>query len=80
MTRTTMIARALAPALVEVDMIKNILGPEVWEALKQDCASRYPLGRVGQPLDVAICALFLASDEASFITGEFIVISGGARL
>ena len=71
---------ALAPALVEVDMIKNILGPEMWEALKQDCSSRYPLGRVGQPLDVANCALFLASDEASFITGQIIEISGGARL
>ncbi len=71
---------ALAPALVEVDVIKNAIGPEMWEALKEDCASRYPLGRVGQPLDVANCALFLASDESSFITGQLIEISGGARL
>ncbi|MEI6126930.1 MAG: SDR family NAD(P)-dependent oxidoreductase [Pseudomonadota bacterium] len=71
---------ALAPALTEVAVIKNTLGPEMWEALKEDCASRYPLGRVGQPLDVANCALFLASDESSFITGQIIEISGGARL
>jgi 3-oxoacyl-[acyl-carrier protein] reductase len=71
---------ALAPALVEVEVIKNAIGPEMWEALKEDCASRYPLGRVGQPLDVANCALFLASDESSFITGQLIEISGGARL
>jgi 3-oxoacyl-[acyl-carrier protein] reductase len=71
---------ALAPALVEVDVIKNSIGPEMWEALKEDCASRYPLGRVGQPIDVANCALFLASDESSFITGQVIEISGGARL
>jgi 3-oxoacyl-[acyl-carrier protein] reductase len=71
---------ALAPALIEVDVIKNAIGPEMWEALKEDCASRYPLGRVGQPLDVANCALFLASDESSFITGQLIEISGGARL
>ncbi len=71
---------ALAPALVEVDVIKNAIGPEMWEALKEDCASRYPLGRVGQPIDVANCALFLASDESSFITGQLIEISGGARL
>jgi 3-oxoacyl-[acyl-carrier protein] reductase len=71
---------ALAPALVEVDVIKNSIGPEMWEALKEDCASRYPLGRVGQPIDVANCALFLASDESSFITGQVIEISGGGRL
>jgi len=71
---------ALAPALIEVDIIKNTIGPEMWEALKEDCAARYPLGRVGQPLDVANCALFLASDESSFITGQIIEISGGGRL
>ena len=71
---------ALAPALVEVDIIKNTIGAEMWEALKEDCASRYPLGRVGQPIDVANCALFLASDESSFITGQVIEVSGGGRL
>jgi len=71
---------ALAPALIEVGIIKNTLGPEMWEALRDDCASRYPLGRVGQPIDAANLALFLASDEASFITGQVIELSGGARL
>jgi 3-oxoacyl-[acyl-carrier protein] reductase len=70
----------LAPALIEVDVIKNALSPEMWEALKEDCASRYPMGRVGQPMDVANCALFLASDESSFITGQVIELSGGGRL
>jgi len=70
----------LAPALIEVDVIKNALSPEMWEALKEDCASRYPMGRVGQPIDVANCALFLASDESSFITGQVIELSGGGRL
>ena len=71
---------ALAPALIEVGIIKNTLGPEMWEALRDDCASRYPVGRVGQPIDAANLALFLASDEASFITGQVIELSGGARL
>lgn len=71
---------ALAPALIDVGIIRNTLGPEMWEALREDCASRYPLGRVGQPLDVANCALFLASDESAFITGQIFEISGGARL
>ena len=70
----------LAPALIEVDVIKNGMDAEMWEALKEDCAERYPMGRVGQPIDVANCALFLASDESSFITGQILEVSGGARL
>ena len=71
---------ALAPALIEVEVIKIGMDAETWAALKEDCASRYPMGRVGQPIDVANCALFLASDESSFITGQIIEVSGGARL
>ena len=37
-----------------------------------------PLGRVGEPEDIARCALFLASDDASFISGAHIVVDGGA--
>jgi 3-oxoacyl-[acyl-carrier protein] reductase len=71
---------ALAPALVEVPAFVRALGPERWEMLRKDCAQRYPLGRVATPDDVARCALFLASDDAAFITGQIIEISGGARL
>jgi NAD(P)-dependent dehydrogenase (short-subunit alcohol dehydrogenase family) len=71
---------ALAPALVEVPAFVRALGEERWEMLRNDCARRYPLGRVATPDDVAKCALFLASDDASFITGQIIEISGGARL
>jgi len=38
---------------------------------------RVPLGRIGQPEDVARLALFLASDDSSFMTGSFVVIDGG---
>jgi NAD(P)-dependent dehydrogenase (short-subunit alcohol dehydrogenase family) len=38
-----------------------------------------PIGRVGEPDDIARCALFLASDDSSFITGAEIVVDGGAR-
>ncbi|MFP8974353.1 SDR family oxidoreductase, partial [Pseudomonas aeruginosa] len=45
-----------------------------------DVYKRQPLGRVGQPLDIAHAMLFLASDEASYITGQTLVVDGGALL
>jgi len=71
---------AIAPGLIEVDVIKNAIGPEMWKALKEDQEASHPLGRIGQPIDVANCAVFLASDEASFITGQLIEVTGGSRL
>jgi len=70
----------IAPALVEVELLKNTMGAEMWASVKKDCADRYPLGRIGQPIDIANCALFLASKESSFITGQIIEVSGGSRL
>lgn len=73
-------ANALAPALVEVDAFVRALGPERWNALAKASAERYPLGRIATPEDVAKAALFFASDDAAFITGQILEISGGARL
>ena len=44
---------------------------------REDRLSRTPLGRLGQPEDIAYGVLFLASDEASFMTGSELVIDGG---
>ena len=46
------------------------------EILRQS-ESRIPLGRIGQPLDIAYGVLYLASDESSFVTGSELVIDGG---
>jgi 3-oxoacyl-[acyl-carrier protein] reductase len=73
-------ANALAPALVEVDAFVRALGEERWQALAKASAERYPLGRIATPDDVANAALFFASDDAAFITGQILEISGGARL
>jgi len=45
-----------------------------------DHATRYlPLGRMAAPLEIARCARFLASDEASFVTGTVLVADGGSQ-
>ncbi|MBM3162260.1 MAG: SDR family oxidoreductase [Chlorobi bacterium] len=71
---------ALAPSLVDVPVFRKTLGQERWDALVRESASRYPLKRIAHPIDVARAALFLASDDAAFITGQILEISGGARL
>lgn len=57
---------------------------EVWEPMLErnpkileEITPWYPLGRIGQPIDIANAALFLASDEANFATGAVFVIDGG---
>jgi NAD(P)-dependent dehydrogenase (short-subunit alcohol dehydrogenase family) len=52
----------------------NLLADEV---SRQRSIARHPLGRLGQPEDVAYGALFLASDESSFMTGSELVIDSG---
>lgn len=71
---------AVAPGMIEVGTIVNNLPDGVWEQVSKMVGGTYPLGRVGQPIEVANCMLFLASDEASFVTGEVMEISGGGRL
>lgn len=63
---------AVAPGLVETDMTRDA----IIERGKQICAST-PLGRIGQPEDIAGIVTFLASDDASWITGRTILADGG---
>jgi len=71
---------AVAPGMIEVESIKKTLAPGVWDGVSKWIGGTYPLGRVGQPVEVANCMLFLASEEASFVTGEVLEVSGGGRL
>ena len=48
------------------------------DRLKESIASFFPIKRIGEPEDVAHCAVFLASDESDYITGEEIRVDGGA--
>jgi NAD(P)-dependent dehydrogenase (short-subunit alcohol dehydrogenase family) len=51
--------------------------PYLTDALRAEFRSGIPLGRIGQPRDIAHAALFLASDESSFMTGAEMIVDGG---
>ncbi len=65
---------AVAPGIINTDMVAN-LPKEMIEPL----IKTIPLGRIGQPRDVANAFLFLASDMASYITGEILQVDGATR-
>ena len=77
-------ANNILPGLVETELSRSRLKPgETWDGVvAAQFLQFYPLGRVGQPADIANAALFLASDEAAWITGIDLVVDGGylARL
>lgn len=62
------------PMLVEDAKLRGV----TWEKYRKDSASR-PLGRIGQPEDVAKAALFLASDDSSFMSGAVFKLDGGGK-
>lgn len=65
---------AVLPGLIETDMTKAAIANPIlgWEIIKETA-----LRRVGQPHEVAAACLFLASDLASFVTGEILTVNGG---
>ena len=65
-------ANAIAPGFIQTDMTDK-LGDDAKEKL----LAFIPLGRMGQPNDVAKVALFLASDDAAYITGQVVKVDGG---
>ncbi len=66
---------ALAPGLVKTDMARVL-----WEPNEAAMARHTPLGRLGEPRDIANAAVFLCSDASSWITGTTTVVDGGALL
>ena len=62
----------VAPGMIETDMTRAIT-----ERAHEDWMSRIPLRRFGTPADVASAVCFLASDEASYITGQVLAVNGG---
>jgi NAD(P)-dependent dehydrogenase (short-subunit alcohol dehydrogenase family) len=66
---------AIAPGLVKTDMARAL-----WEPNEAALAKHLPLQRLGEPEDIGKAALFLASDQSSWITGHTLVVDGGALI
>ncbi|MCH7673361.1 3-oxoacyl-[acyl-carrier-protein] reductase [candidate division KSB1 bacterium] len=63
---------AIAPGFIQTDMTAKLT-----EKAKEELTNAIPLGKLGQPEDVAKVVLFLASDDAAYITGQVINVDGG---
>ena len=70
---------AIAPGMIWTDMMKN-MPPAVIEQMEAMLPVIVPMNRKGSPRDIANLALFLASDESSFITGQIIFCDGGMKI
>ena len=65
---------AVAPGTILTEMAKTIMTDD---AVRRMIMSRTPLGRTGDPSEIASVVSFLASDDASYVTGETIIVDGG---
>ena len=67
---------AVAPTYIETSMTKPMMDDPNLGLLKQ-WVDMIPMGRVGQPNEIASAVLFLASEAASLITGDIVLVDGG---
>jgi 3-oxoacyl-[acyl-carrier protein] reductase len=82
---TRVLAKELGPRKIRVNAIKpGLVDTEGTHAMgvigndyEKQAVARTPLGRTGQPDDIAPVAVFLASDESRWVTGDTLAVSGG---
>lgn len=70
----------VCPGFIDTAMVSGAvgaLGEEMAQQFQQALMARVPMGRLGQPREIANAVLFLASDDASFVTGADLVVDGG---
>ncbi|MFZ7119813.1 MAG: SDR family NAD(P)-dependent oxidoreductase [Eubacteriaceae bacterium] len=73
-------ANAICPGMIKTDISRGQTSDEEREERRKKAMKDIPLGRLGNPEEVANAILFLASDESSYITGEVIDINGGMHI
>jgi NAD(P)-dependent dehydrogenase (short-subunit alcohol dehydrogenase family) len=69
-------ANAVAPGVIETDIMEGVIEGD-GRAMLRSFGGQHPIGRIGQPEDVAEAIAFLASPAASFITGAILMVDGG---
>ena len=67
----------ICPSLVETELVKGIFEGEKGQAIRAARTATIPAGRIGRPEDVAALAVYLASEEASWVTGVAMPLDGG---
>ena len=70
---------AVAPGIINTDMVSSLPKEVIEPLVERILIKSIPLGRIGEPRDIANAYLFLASDMASYITGVILSVDGAAR-
>ncbi|MDH3687771.1 MAG: SDR family oxidoreductase [Myxococcales bacterium] len=68
---------AVCPGFIETPLLESVLGDPAMATYRERIREAHQLGRLGKPEEIAQAALFLASDEASFVTGVALPVDGG---
>ena len=77
MSGTGVRVNAICPGLIETGMTRPIYDMARERGKEQRLGELNPLQRGGQPIEIARAALFLASDEASYVNGQALIVDGG---
>jgi len=67
----------VCPGFIETPMFESVMGSESMSQFRDRYREEHKLGRFGHPDEIAAATLFLASDDASFVTGHALVVDGG---
>ena len=70
-------ANCICPSIVETELVSQLFNTPDGDRVKRERLATIPLGRMGKPTDIAELAVFLASDESSWLTGAAIPLDGG---
>ncbi|MEO8854374.1 MAG: glucose 1-dehydrogenase [Ginsengibacter sp.] len=70
-------ANVITPGTTDTPAFDKFVPAEQMEAVKKHFASQMPIGRIGQPSDIGKAAVFLASDDSSFMLGAELIVDGG---